>query len=433
MSSQGFLRGFRVGHHLMDDTLDGIENKRRYDESVERNEQRYQHELGRQKVQDERATTLFNQGQIDRKSALKDKEYSDKQAKKQHLRVDREYQRQQRELRNIELQTEIANAFKADPTGANISQEKVLQWQEKAKGTSSEVLFDINKQQANQFLVQAMQTGFKDVDDERIRMATDTYLKGQITRHLAEGVEDKNGVPIQDIVFAGWETHPSGGLIANVQVTNQNGETYEAPVTDLRSAETDDPIRVYNAEKLMDHMLAENQLINILSKSGYLAKLNAPNLSLTNSKPTKEMQNAQFSVEHQGTPLGEAMDAQIMQAKGGGLTARKEAIKMAKEHFTDPYTSQPKWINSQGQLVEPNTQGARPATSKDIMQLAQRYENYLMNGEQGSNQQPSPQPKQYSQQEVDQLIAFANEAIQKGADPEKVKAKLLNDYGIQVQ
>lgn len=449
MTTTGFLSGFRGGFQDANNVMQQRKQDERYNQQVAKSDARYEAGVlaqqqrndtldaryeaeqlanqqkatkdeeirlagvSRQNIIDKREATEFQNSQEDRKTKQSN-------LKKKQARDDVAYKKKQRKERYNNVMTSVSNAFSADPTGANITQDQWMQWAEDSKGTNAEVMFDVNKQQASKYLVGQLKTGFKGSDAESIKQATNTYLSGQLNRLNQEGIEDNNGKPMQGMEFSRWADDGKGGLIAHVNVVDGNGETYEAPITQFRSADDDDPIRIYNAEKLFDHLIAENQLINVLSKDGYLQKLNSPNGSAgMNGDTPAAIQTNQYAANIQG--ISEA-DAWNQSRQGDQSRQRMKALELAKKSFVNDY-GEPMHIAQDGSLVEAGTEGARAPTQQDVVNKADSYVRYSQGD---SFEQPQQQPQQQAST-PDDLINQAKTAISNGADQQAVIQRLIDN------
>ena len=396
MALTGLLQGFNNGYSMVDNHMKDKKADERYQAGVTRQEkrdkvldERYQTGVTRQAEMDKMHKTTFENQQEDRKE--RKSQLAVKQGRETY-----KFNELQRKGRYDNVMQGIANAYSADKTGANIPQEKWLEWREQAKGTNAEVLFDTTKQEANNYLVEQLKTGFEGADDEAIKNATNKYLSSQINRHIEEGIEDKEGNPINGMEFSRWQDDGKGGLIAHVNVVKADGTVYEAPISEFRSADDDDPIRVYNAEKLFDHLIAENQLIGVLNKTGYLQKLNSPNLRDTKGGDKyAEIEINKYAAGIQGISEGEAW-VQKLNKSADPAKHRVEAFKLANEKFTD-LTGGPQWVidTPNGvKLASKKDPNARPANQNDVESEANRILDFFYGNQQQVQQQQQPQPAQ---------------------------------------
>ena len=214
--------------------------------------------------------------------------------------------------------------------------------------------------------------------------------------------------------FSRWQNDGKGGLIAHVNVIKADGTTYEAPISEFRSADDDDPIRVYDSEKLFDHLIAENQLIGVLNKTGYLSKLNAPNLKSSGAKETPAIITNKYAAQIQGVSEAEAWQQTLNKSKNPAKI-RIEAFKLAEKSFTNSY-GDTLYIAQDGSLVPEGTEGARAPTQQDIYDKANSFMDYS----QGAS------PQQSEQTAPDDLINQAKAAISNGADQRAVIQRLID-------
>ena len=431
----GIVNGFNTGFHTVNKMERQKVSDERYEEQTAKSDSRYQDSMNRQAKYDEQADTTFKNQQADRVTAQADKKYNDGQVKKSHARGDRDDAYNQRKINYADVNQWAANAFAADPTGANITQEQYLTNREKAKGTNAEILFDVNKQNASKYIVDQVKKGFKGTNGVHLKESMNTYLSGQIDRKLQEdgGMIDKNGVPVTAMEFEKWEARENGGLVAHVRVTNADGEVSVEPVSKYRSAEGDDPIRLYDADKVFNHLIAENKLIGQLSQTGFLKQMTAPQFANSKSDNPAKVKEVQAMARAMNISEGDAWA--LNQNKQDPAKYRTAALEMAMKQVTG-FDGQFIEVVDENGSVRPATdddENIRLATAQDAENIANRYVGYIGGGGgvQGSgNPAPTPTPDKTA------AIQQAKAALAKLADqPEKQKQIIarLKEMGITME
>ena len=159
------LHGFNNGFQLADNQIRQNEANERYEAGVKKEESRYQDSLATNNERYQAGVT--RQAKVDGMAEIQfNNSQEDRQAKKSALAVKQKrdtytHNSKQRKDRYNDVMQNVSNAYSADKTGANIPQEQWMEWATQSKGTNAEVMFDIIKQEANQYLVEQLKTALK--------------------------------------------------------------------------------------------------------------------------------------------------------------------------------------------------------------------------------------------------------------------------------
>lgn len=123
----------------------------------------------------------------------------------------------------------------------------------------------------------AMGNAFDSGDLESALPAVNTFLKPQLIKNI--GKPGKDGNPISNIEITGIKIEGEGFKIP-IMVTTQGGNKYPSFISELRSADPNDPERFYSANELIGTLKSAYSAGKLLQGSSYYQRLiqNAQNV-----------------------------------------------------------------------------------------------------------------------------------------------------------
>jgi len=411
--SLGLLDGFKTGWSVMNQHNRQQENKRRYDQEFERNEERHQQGLERQAEIDAMAkdqhqmTQALNALQLSKtgqelrhfdedkkldqegkRSAIgarkANTEYTKTQTKgaKQRQGNNKEDRLYAKQLRKLEhsLNTGDFSSIAVDPDFQKTDLSLLF------SGTGREHAYGLSK---------AIDMGNWDAATHHFN----NLYKSKLNR--AVGTKARGGGKIVDVSATGFERGPNDNIRIRVKVTADNGQKYDSYISELRSSDPKDKVKHFSADDLLGKAATLGNLAQIMESSGINQQMGERAARTLN--------------KHQGQKTPAQIQVMEYIAAASGLTREEVAKKYlnGKDGNIDL-----KLLTQAAKSLESNRAAAKdPALYKQL--LDQRIADYrsAMGGKAQGGELSA---------EESRIINFAKDAINQGKSREAVIEQAKN-------
>lgn len=219
------------------------------------------------------------------------------------------------------------------------------------QGTQFVSLLDASKQQAVKRLSQHMDAGNskllisqsnapmlnyggQEVESNEVIQLANEVLRQDLNKSV--GSISKTGRPINQVDFMGFEPSEDGQLRLKVLVTDSVGQQYPSYVTELRSADPNDPVAQITPDLLMEQLAAQEAIVDALQQSPEFMALANFNRPHEPNKAGADLQ-AKIDVFAQNSDLPKEQVAQQLlsnQSKNNAAPkpmSQEQAIKLAQK------------------------------------------------------------------------------------------------------
>lgn len=308
------LNGFRTGYQAMNQYYQQEENKRRY-------EQQYQRQLSSDNMSQERHGVYMDQAglrtqdmqnnvdrmpldnaYIDETRALnvagQGQQNAIRQNSVERIPQDNQYIDDTRAL-NVsagQQQSQITEMQLKQAKKAQITQElgeilqigdaqrltKFMQSPE-IKGTNLATIQSIEGAQAATTLHKALESG----DVAKAGQAANTVFKSQLQKPV--GTVGRNGSQITGVEIKSVEEDNGNGMFkVPVLVTTANGQKYRSFLSELRSSDPNDPVKLFDPQVMFGTVEGLNQTSTILQNGGYFDDLKKNYATRTQNMQTEQ-------------------------------------------------------------------------------------------------------------------------------------------------
>jgi hypothetical protein len=317
----GLLDGFKTGYGLMDNHYRNEDAKQFRDQQYGDQQTQRGIQNDRNKVLDGYAKTQSDQGteshnanmanmglqtQLNEKKLATydvDKKRIDKTQDQTHANAELQgkfaearltaAQKQAKDKETSDKGMMLSNMIEAHKAGMEVDYDKFLEISNSVKDTQWGFLSDsLPQKQSVRALARDVQSG--NITSETLQLLNNG---GMPELKAAVGKPSRFGSPITDVAIASLEpTNEAGDKFAiRLLVRDEAGNVYQSAVNEGRDA--DSPLKELDADKIIQHLIAQNTILDEAEQSGILDKVaqhKAMQMQYQGNKPTALMMNDQY-------------------------------------------------------------------------------------------------------------------------------------------